>query len=503
MDALPFYDLAFLAGLAAMTVAVWGGLVAARHGPALTAAGVIFTAVFFGYPFFHWDVSPVPLTLDRLLWAVMVVQTAWWIRPAHRLGAAAAMCPGAASGNRIGRPDRASADVHSYRGTAPGEYLVRWHLQRSLSTVPAADWVPCVWVLYLALSAGVTAAAGGDAQAAASRWLFFYSLPLGVYWALRTAKFGRKQVRTVLIACVVLGGYLTIMGLFETSGARGWVLPRYIASPDYAEFFGRARGPLLNPIGNGLLLLVAWSAAWALWPDASPRGRVILTAAGCLTAVGLACTLTRSVWMAAGAATLWLPAGIVPPHLRRRTLVVFVALAAVSAVALYGRVLELKRDRDLSASAAAESVRLRPILAAVALRMASDRPLLGFGLGQYDRAKLPYLSERSGPYPFERGRPYTQHNVFLSLLVETGVVGLAGFLLTLALWFRAAWHRVFGADSSPPQRAAALVLGATILSYAVNGMFHDVSLIPQVNLLLFAAAGFSRSTISETARPER
>lgn len=503
MDAFPEYDVAFLAGLAAMTVAVWIGRYAARHGPAWTAAGVILTAVFFGYPFFHWDVSPVPLTIDRLLWAVMVVQMVWWIRPAHLLGAFAATCPDATLGIAIGETRRASSDVQPYGSAVPSVHRAQWSVRRSLAAVPAADWFPFVWVIYLGVSAGVTAAAGGGAQAAASRWLFFYALPLGVYAALRTARFGRKQVRGVLIGCVVLGGYLTIMALLETAGARSCILPRYIASPEYAEFFGRARGPLLNPIGNGLLLLVAWSAAWALWPDAAPRGRAILISAGCWMTVGLACTLTRSVWMAAAAAALWLLAAMVPARLRRRTAATFLALAAVSAVLLSGRVLELKRDRDLSASAAAESVRLRPILAAVALRMASDRPLLGFGLGQYDRAKLPYLSERSGPYPFERGRPYTQHNVFLSLLVETGVVGLTGFLLMLALWFRDAWQRVFGAGSSPSERAAAMVLGATILAYAVNGMFHDVSIIPQVHLLLFAAAGFSRSTISGTAHPER
>ncbi|GAB6187972.1 O-antigen ligase family protein [Thermopirellula anaerolimosa] len=503
MNALPHFDLVFLVGLAATAMAVWGGLFAARVGPAWTAAGVIVTAIFFGYPFVHWDVSPIPVTIDRLLWVVMVVQMVWRLRPGNRSANSSASRVEDAFRERTGALGLASSDDRRGQGVSLGESFPRWSVGRFHFHVPGADWVPYVWVGYLAFSAAVTAATGGDVQAAMSRWLFYYALPLGVYSALRTAQFNAKQVRGVLAACVVLGCYLTLIALFETTGARSWVFPRYIASPDYAEFFGRARGPLLNPIGNGVLLLLAWSAAWALWPDAAPRGRVVLIAAGCFLAIGLACTLTRSVWIAAGAAALWLLAGMVPARLRRRTAATFVALAIVSGVLLSGRVLELKRDRDLSASAAAESVRLRPILAAVAFRMAGDRPLFGFGLGQYDRAKLFYLSEREGPYPLERARPYTQHNVFLSLLVETGGVGLAGFLLMLALWFRDAWRTVFGGRAGHESRCAALLLGSVMIAYVVNGMFHDMSIIPQVHLVLFAAAGFSRSVISETTLPER
>lgn len=508
MDALSHSDAAFLAGLAAIALTVWGGLLATRIPPAGTAAGVVVAAIFFGYPFFHWEVSPIPITIDRLLWAVMAAQLVWRIRTVPALLGRDVPLPIASTSQEgfhgsIGALRLALGEGRPWDGAICCGRFAGWDLGRRLSGVPAADWVPFVWVLYLALSAAVTAAAGGDAQAAASRWLFYYALPLGVYLALRTTGFKARSVRGVLLACVVLGGYLTLMGLFETAGHRAWVFPRYVASPDYAEFFGRARGPLLNPIGNGMLLLVAWSAVWTLWPNASPRGRAILIAASGLMGVGLGCTLTRSVWMAAAAATLWLLAGIVPGRFRARTAATFVAVAAVAAVALSGRLLELKRDRDLGASAAAESVRLRPILAAVALRMAGDRPLLGFGLGQYDRAKLPYLSDRFGHYPLERARPYTQHNVFLSLLVETGIVGLAGFVLMLALWFRDAWRTVFAATASRSRRAAALLLGAVLIAYVVNGMFHDMSIIPQVHLVLFAAAGFSRGAISETARPER
>ncbi len=367
----------------------------------------------------------------------------------------------------------------------------------------ATDWIPCVWVLYLAVSAGWAAAADGDVQAALSRWLFYYAMPLGVYLALRTGAIGSRGEQTALMICAVVGVYLALIAICEVSGATGWIWPRYIASRDYAEFFGRARGPLLNPVGNGVLLLAAWAALWALWPAASQRRRLLLVLAGALIGFGQVATLTRSVWLAAGAATLWLAAGITRPELRRRLVLTGLAAAVLAAVLLSGKVLELKRDRDLNASAAAESVRLRPILASLALRMVEDRPLLGFGLGQYDRAKLPYLSERTGPYPLERARPYTQHNVFLSLLVETGVVGLAGFLLMLGLWFREAHRRVYDSSQHRPGRGTALLLGATIIGYAVNGLFHDVSIIPQVNLLLFATAGLCRgSAVIETARRE-
>ena len=99
-----------------------------------------------------------------------------------------------------------------------------------------------------------------------------------------------------------------------------------------------------------------------------------------------------------------------------------------------------KRDEGLSAREAAESVKLRPILARIAWNMFRDRPMLGCGFGQYKSEHVNYLADRSTDLPLEKGRSYVQHNVFLALLAETGLVGMGLFVLLLALWTRDAWR---------------------------------------------------------------
>ncbi len=66
------------------------------------------------------------------------------------------------------------------------------------------------------------------------------------------------------------------------------------------------------------------------------------------------------------------------------------------------------------------------------LRLFRHRPLRGVGAAAYPDAAVPWLGR--SPIPTQ---PYTAHNTFLSVLVETGVVGFAIWagLLAAAVWF--------------------------------------------------------------------
>ena len=86
----------------------------------------------------------------------------------------------------------------------------------------------------------------------------------------------------------------------ETHQAWWLVFPRYIASAAYPEFFGRGRGPYLNPAANGMVLGLGLCAAPMLWPRLGGCAKLLLLASVLpLFACGLYCTLTRSVWMGA------------------------------------------------------------------------------------------------------------------------------------------------------------------------------------------------------------
>ena len=58
-------------------------------------------------------------------------------------------------------------------------------------------------------------------------------------------------------------------------------------------------------------------------------------------------------------------------------------------------------------------------------------PVFGVGFGRFYDRKLPYLSDRSQNFELESIRPLHHHNTLLSVLTETGLVGLAAFVAML------------------------------------------------------------------------
>ena len=91
-----------------------------------------------------------------------------------------------------------------------------------------------------------------------------------------------------------------------------------------------------------------------------------------------------------------------------------------------------------------------------------------------------------------------QHNVVLSYLTETGVLGIAALF---GLWSMIVVSacKVWSSRSLPTaNRTWGLITLAFIINYLINGMFHDVSIIPMANTYLLYFAGLSGALASES-----
>src|SRR5262249_40592804 len=102
--------------------------------------------------------------------------------------------------------------------------------------------------------------------------------------------------------------------------------------------------------------------------------------------------------------------------------------------------------------------------------------------------KLPYLSDRSTSLRLEALRPYVHHNSYLSLLTDTGLVGLGLFLTMFFLMGREAWRTCHAEVPDWRKHQAALFLGG-LRVYALQLMFHELSYTPIDNSLIFFLAG--------------
>lgn len=438
--------------IAALVATVWAVWALVQGGLLAGALLVLTAAVCFGHPFFHLPTSPVPLTADRLLWCVLLLAYFVW----RQMG---------------------------------------WITRRRLT---AADWSVAALVAVLAAST-----LAGDWHREGNRpmahLVFFWLIPAGIYVAVRNIRLTPTNVHRLVAVLAIMGLYLAVTAIAEMQQWTWMVYPRYIASPEHPEFLGRARGPLLNPAGTGLLEVVCLGAwLWCFVPCGRWWRLVCVGGAG-LLAAGIFATLTRSVWLGAGASLLLFLAITLPRNRRLPALASVLLLGTVVAAAHWENILALKRDRDVEARAAAHSVRLRPLMAVLAWRMFSERPLLGCGFGQYDRCKIEYIADRSGA-PLQQVRPYEQHSVFLAVLVETGVAGTVPLLLMLWFWTRDAWH-AWMIPGPWWTKAVPLLFFFAVLNYAINGLVHNISGIPAVNLLLFFIAGLAQAARWNSREP--
>ena len=450
----------FILAIAALTGAFWVAVVFFRGGLVGGALAVLLAGSCFGHPFFNLPVGPLPLTSDRVLLVLLVAQYILYRR----------------------------------WGWADPKPLAR------------ADYLLAAFLIVLVASTLTHDFRYHNAQPL-SQLVFFYLMPATMYWIVRQARWSAAAVRWLTGSLVAFGVYLCLTAVAETHDLWALVFPTYIGSSEYCEFLGRGRGPFLNPAANGMVQSLGLCAALVSWPRLGRAGRAVVVLLLPIFAWGIYCTYTRSAWMGAALGVVIAVAAITPPRLRFAALASMLLGGVLVLGATWQNVLAFKRDRDVSAEDTAESAKLRPILAVVAWHMFLDRPLLGCGFGQYVQESPAYLSDRSTDFPLEKARPYVQHNAFLALLTETGLVGAGLFLALLASWTHTAWRLARSKASTPSARQLGLLFLVLMGAYLPNAMFQDVSIIPGVNMLLFffggavSALGFSLAGASSVERP--
>ncbi len=434
---------AVIAGLAAM---VWGAIYARRGSLVVGSALVLLAAYVVGHEFWHTKVGPVPVTLDRL-----------------------ALC-----------------------GLLAG-VAVQWRLGRlQLKRLVGCDWLLIGLVTLFAASAFWSGPAeiAREGSNAWGRLLASYLLPALLYFIVRQAPVTRRAWIGLLACFVGLGVYLSFTAVCEIAGKWSLVFPRYIADPNLGIHFGRARGPGLNAASLGIYLTACFWCAWILQGQTARRGlQLVLLAVLPLMALGVFFTYTRSTWIGLAASGLvvgWLQT---PRRWRMPALGAASVAGLVLIAVLWSSVIGLKREG--TAAEAEHSINQRESFAYVSWQMFKDHPLLGVGFGRFYDQKMPYLSDRRQEVELESIRSLDHHNTFLGVLTETGLVGLAMFCAVLMAWTRHAWLLAKRVAAPEWARAQGVLMLAIVVNYLCSAMFHDLTLVPAQEWLLFVFAGLT------------
>jgi O-antigen ligase len=288
---------------------------------------------------------------------------------------------------------------------------------------------------------------------------------------------------------VALGVYLAFTAICEVTECWSLVFPRYIADPNFGIHFGRGRGPDLNSVSLGVFLTACAMCAWLLLPQVRRRWQQLaILAAMPLMALGVLLTFTRSAWIGFAAAAMVVAEFQMPRRWRMPAVGCGVLAGMLIACLSWNQLVGIQRDG--TAADAEHSVDQRASFAYVSWQMVCDHPIMGVGFGRFYDAKLPYLSDRRQNIELESIRGLHHHNTLLSVLTETGMVGLAAFIAVIVAWARCAWKLATSAESTWVRTHGVLMI-AIVANYLCSAAFHDLTLLPSQELLLFVMAGLT------------
>jgi len=435
--------MAVLLPIFAIAAILWA-LVFARH-ISLLVGGTIFVATGYvlNHNLFHLGLGPISLTLGRVVLAGLVLLFFWRLR----------------------------------NGTL------------QLRPLTGSDWLVGMFVGYLTIRYVFTSAAVGEASEVSPTWRLIASfwMPATLYWIVRNAELNERVWKCMLAVLTGLGAYLAITGLAEVSEQWWAVFPRFITDPTLGTHFGRARGPALMSASLGVFLAICFWSAWFLWARVSRFQQFALCGAMLLMAAGLYVTYTRSTWLGLAGGLAVIPMLHLPRVWRPTLLAGMLMVGLVGAAVIGDKVINMSRDD--SDGSAGHSVYQRASFFLVSMNMFRDAPLFGCGFGSFYDCKMPYLADRRQQIELESIRKLDHHNTFLSLLTETGIVGFTLFIAMLVAWARAAWQLVRNSDSESWMRAHGLFTLATMIAYLASAVFHDLTLSPSEQWLLYLSTG--------------
>ena len=307
------------------------------------------------------------------------------------------------------------------------------------------------------------------------------------FTAVRTRGQAIRVAGALLIGAVIAAGF--------------GILSPPAAQTDFDEV-GRLAGGSLGPNELAATLVAAMALAFAFlagWRR-KPIVRLLALGAAVFCMAGVLLSLSRGGLIALGVALL---AAALFGGPRRMAAVALLVAVGLGAVAYFGYVAsEGARERITEANTSGNG---RSDIWAVGWRMVEDKPVTGVGVGNFPGSSVHYLLEPGAVLrdEFIVDEPKVAHNIYLEVLAEMGVPGLALLLFILGTALTCAWRaaRAFArvGDFEMEMLSRGVLVGLCALlvaNFFISDQFSKV-------LWLLLALGPSLLAISATEEARR
>jgi O-antigen ligase len=334
-----------------------------------------------------------------------------------------------------------------------------------------------------------------DPEEAAVKAGFFY-LPFVVLYLLVLAWWPRARALAALAVTTIAGGVIAaLVGLWQYAAGEIWWNETLQQANVYSRFF-RVNGIFFDPNILGRYLAIGILAALALaWVRRRPGELAALAGAVAIMAAGLIVTFSRS-------SSLMLAVGLVLLAVRAvgplKTAIGTAALLIVlggAAIATNANVRHAVTDGD----------RLERVsegrfdLMEGGFEIWREEPVAGVGLGGFETR----FEETLTPLEQRRVRVIVSHNAPITVLSETGAVGVA---LLVVLIVGAGWAVVRGSKDEGDVGWARWTLGAMLAGIVIHSLLY-AALFEDPFTWVIAGAGVAlagtRPAAVEAPRPVR
>ena len=366
-----------------------------------------------------------------------------------------------------------------------------------LVTRTSADTRPTDWLsasVVFVVAAAVASSLQALDPSASVKKVFIFLTAAALYFTVVHVCKTRRQL-TIVAAGAVLG--LLVASL---QGVVQQVFGQYSDYGFVADgvLVRRVQGSFGHPnqYGGYVAVLTPLAVAFALTRRLPTSFRVLGATAVALALPALVFSYVRGAIAALAVGSLvWLAI------LRPRAAAAVAVLVAAAALLLAPATL---RERFSGESATSGDVALREDLWSAAIDIYAERPALGVGLNNFGiaysqlPAVLPNASQRRLLHQTEVLVPPHAANLYLNILAEQGLVGIAAFAMFGLSALAAAYRGSRARD--PVGRNSSLAVGAGVLVLAAHSML-EVTLQTETALPLFTllavVAGFAARDVAE------
>jgi len=359
-------------------------------------------------------------------------------------------------------------------------------------------WILLAVTLYLGISAHV---AGWTSQieslrsAPYFRFLGAILLPFAMLWLVYNGTRDERQAAWPFVMLSVLGWYVLYVAYLQFAYASGahWanslIWPKYIVQANLPVDLERARGPFRGAGAlSSFMVVLFYMNLYAVgrlrgaWRIAILAQLVLIPPAvffASMRAGYLSFLLCGAVWLIWG-------------H-RRRAGVLKLAAAAlvlvIATIALWDRL--SGTDRRAGGVAQTSPIRSRKILAAQAWEIVQAHPFTGVGFGHFVDYQV---TQPRDPHSMAGMRltMVTQHNIFLTIVSEAGIIGLVGLIAVFLAVFRESlslYRKIPPSADGWLSRQLVVVFWIMMLNYVACGMFRDMLWEIPTCVLLWSIAG--------------